>query len=499
MITIKKIIYIFVIIFIIYILFKLYNKKSLFEFFNNDENGNKIIPGKTIWLLWLQGWDNAPWFIHKIKDSWIKHNPEWNVELVSESNLSNYINITFPSNASHAEISDIIRLNLLYEHGGVWADATMLCMMPLELWLYNVIEPCGFWMYHGNTDCQGPASWFIISMKKSHIISKWKKECDNYWKDRSEPHDYFWMDSLFYNLLSNDKDFALQWQNVPDLCCENVGQAHMLAGKYFNNDPELKDILKNKPPFAVKLSRHGAPDSLTDEFKNTNMYFAIDTTLNRNDKNYILPEIKYVEFNNIFNKDKVIVIADCNNEKEIIELKPICDDNNIQMIIYDKCNFGKHVSNEIYCRPLKNVGREQSTYLHFIITNYDYLPYDIYFLPGNINKHNRKQRFIDMLNDKNIMGSCQQLGGSQDFTIDIHENKQQYPAEVRPFKSWFEKYVGLWNDNDIGPCWTGIMHTNRERIKKHSKDYFIRILNQLEVDNNPEAGHYAERSMAQIF
>ena len=66
MITIKKIIYIFVIIFIIYILFKLYNKKSLFEFFNNDENGNKIIPGKTIWLLWLQGWDNAPWFIHKI-------------------------------------------------------------------------------------------------------------------------------------------------------------------------------------------------------------------------------------------------------------------------------------------------------------------------------------------------------------------------------------------------------------------------------------------------
>jgi mannosyltransferase OCH1-like enzyme len=112
--------------------------------------------------LWLQGWDKAPWHINKVKESWQKYNSEWNIELVSEDNLSKYINIKLPNNITPQAKSDIIRLNLLYEHGGVWADATMLCLMPLDLWLFEVIQPSSFWMYHGRDNCTGPASWFII-------------------------------------------------------------------------------------------------------------------------------------------------------------------------------------------------------------------------------------------------------------------------------------------------------------------------------------------------
>jgi hypothetical protein len=229
-------------------------------------------PTKTIWLLWLQGWDKAPWYIHKVKDSWVKHNPGWNVELVS----ADTVNIKIPGGASPAAASDIIRLNLLARHGGVWADATMLCMRPLDTWVHDAIRPTGFWMYHGEVDGpDSPASWFIISKKNNYLITKWRDECNLYWKKNSKAHTYRWMDELFMKLIETDPECRRIWRGTPYLNCEAPGQAHMLAGKTLGSDPELKEILRSRPPYAVKLSRHGAPDQITDEFKETNMYYAL--------------------------------------------------------------------------------------------------------------------------------------------------------------------------------------------------------------------------------
>ena len=483
------------------------NTKNLeIEYFNENISHNfvpkKNPPGKTVWLLWLQGWNNAPWYIHKIKESWIKYNPDWNIELVSEENLSDYINIKIPINASHDAISNIIRLNLLYTHGGVWADSTMVCMMPLDLWVYDVLQPSGFWMYHGpNTNSSDtPSSWFIISMKHNYLITQWRNSCNNYWENRISAHQYFWMDELFMNLINTDSIFTNMWRNTPYLNSEDEGQAYMLAGKCLENDTNLIEILHKKPPFAVKLSRHGAPDEITEEFKKTNMYFAIDCALNRTNSDFILPNIIYKPYINIFNKDKVLVVADCNNGNEILELNIICNENDIQMIIYDKCNFGKHVSSELYCRPLKNVGREQSTYVYFVINNYEYLPNIIYLLPGNIHKHNRIGRFVDILkNNNDKYNYCSILDGQQDFILNDYEGVQLKPASIRPFKKWFEKYVGEWDNNMLGPCWNGIMQTNKDRILRHSKDYYYRLYNDINVYNNGEVAHYAERSMAAIF
>jgi hypothetical protein len=468
---------------------------------------SKTPSGKTIWILWLQGWDKAPWYIHEIKESWKKYNPEWNVELVSEANLSNYIDITLPPNASPAAKSDIIRLNLLCEHGGVWADSTMLCMMPLDLWLYDALQPAGFWMYHGEPiGSDAPASWFIISMKKNYLIQKWKEACETYWSDKSEAHYYFWMDELFMNLIANDPKFKEIWQTVPVLNCEQYGQSHMLAGKCLTNNPELKELIQSTPPYAIKLSRGGpqgpVPDEVTEDLKKTNMYFAITTALNRTDMIFTLPEQSYLPTINIITKDKVFLIADCNNASEIVELQKICQEKDIQMIVYDKCNFGKNVPPEIYCRPLKNVGREQGTYTYFMMQYYNYLPNDIYLIPGNIHKHHRIDRINDMLKDDNYLGPCNTLSGDltkPDFILDNYDGVRLEPASVRPFKAWYEKFVGIWDENKMSPCWTGIMHTKRDRIKKHTQNYYEILYNEISKHNNGEAGHYGERSMAVMF
>ena len=88
-----------------------------------------MIP-KNIFLLWLQGWDNAEWLNKQVAESWELNNPGWNIHYIDFKNLKDYVNdIDYiyddTKNISPQAKSDIIRLSLLKNHGGVWADATM--------------------------------------------------------------------------------------------------------------------------------------------------------------------------------------------------------------------------------------------------------------------------------------------------------------------------------------------------------------------------------------
>jgi hypothetical protein len=243
---------------------------------------------KNIFLLWLQGWENAKWLNKQVAESWEINNPEWKIHYIDLANLKDYVNdIDYiydeQKKISPQATSDIIRLSLLKNHGGIWADATMLCMQPLDHWVYEAVEPSQFWMYHAHGS--DPASWFIISQKGEYIISKWKEECDNYWKVNHTAHDYFWMDGLFKNLFHNDMYFKELWSKVPLLCCELDGQSHTLV-KYGmeNNTPYLKEIFKTKPPYALKFWQRWSdifPDTNTEICINSNGYFAIQLSKRR--------------------------------------------------------------------------------------------------------------------------------------------------------------------------------------------------------------------------
>jgi Capsular polysaccharide synthesis protein len=258
---------------------------------------------KTIWLLWLQGWDNAPWLIKQVAESWEINNPDWNIEYVTLDNLHKYVHdidyIYDETKKIEAPAkSDIIRLSLLKNHGGVWADATMLCMQPLSSWTPEAVECAGLWMYHGNgagMDAKnGPASWFIISEKNSLIINKWKNACDEYWKNRTNIDSYFWLDGLFRRLFESDVEFRNKWNLAPHLYCESKGQAHSLYKRVRSvdwlslmslNSPSLKKIFLEKPPYALKLSWKEWQEKFSDvnsaEFKNSNGYYAIQMSKRR--------------------------------------------------------------------------------------------------------------------------------------------------------------------------------------------------------------------------
>ena len=234
----------------------------IYRLYRNIDGFQDIQPfNKTVWLLWLQGWDNAPWLIQQVRESWEHYNPDWTIQLVDENNLKDFvtgIDYVYRKGISQQAKSDIIRLALLRKHGGVWADATLLCMQPLDNWVSDATRPSGFWMYHGNgggMDIQvGPASWFIVSSSNSQIIQKWKEACDIYWSERNSTDNYYWMDALFRQLYEMDPAFKAQWDAVPYIYCEDKGQAHMFAnGAWKEDTPEIKTIIDTTPPYVLKL------------------------------------------------------------------------------------------------------------------------------------------------------------------------------------------------------------------------------------------------------
>lgn len=247
-----------------------------------DVSEQKVPPSwKRIWLLWYQGWEHAPWLCWRVAQSWARHNSTWCVQLVSKKNLDQYIDTSNLQNIEcKAALSDVVRLRLLDTAYGVWADATMLCMMPLDTWVDKAVQPVGVWMYHGRDGGRGPATWFIISSRYNYIMRTWRVAADEYWSSNSRRHadSYFWMDGIFMRLLSDDSVFAEQWQRVPFIDCNDDGQSHCLAGKVLDRNPDLQTTIYNHPPFAIKLSRHF--DKSEGDVDGTNLAAALDSSFN---------------------------------------------------------------------------------------------------------------------------------------------------------------------------------------------------------------------------
>ena len=66
------------------------------------------------------------------------NNPTWDIKCLNDDTVKEYLTtndaeIIFSDKEIQFQArSDIIRLSLLKKHGGIWADATFLCMQPLD-------------------------------------------------------------------------------------------------------------------------------------------------------------------------------------------------------------------------------------------------------------------------------------------------------------------------------------------------------------------------------
>jgi hypothetical protein len=467
------------------------------------------VDGKTIWLLCLNGWDRTSYITRQAKDSWKKHNYSWNIELLSEENISNYIQLPSfiiakrkQNQINDQDMYDIIQLAILSSQGGVWANSNILCMRPLDDWIFDCMSPTGIWMFQNTS--QGIDSTFIACLKNNYIIENWYQKVLEHWKSNNKMD--VWKQTLFFNLMTQNERFSTIWKYTPVL---NQDATKIVIKNGSNNQvsKNVKRIFTTQCPYIVEL--------IEEEVKaDSNAYYAIEYTmkLKKDFKKYIpIPSIITVPTNLLpllvssvevqQPSDTLIVISDCDDKNGINTIINLLKEKNDQsnVICYDKCNFGKNIPRQWIAKTFRNVGREQHTWLHFIILQYDSLPNSIIFMSSSVHKHSRLVYFKYMLENPYPVCGSRDNERNPNFGLDVYDGVPIPKAKVRPFSKWYSKYVKPWDQNGSKACWNGWARVSKEHILKRPKEFYRQIMVQLEKTNTSEEVHYMERSMADVF
>ncbi len=207
---------------------------------------------KIIYILWLQGRENAPELVRINFERWARLNPDYELVVLDKTTAQPYLaDFSIDVNKLTPQaFSDILRVRLLAETGGVWTDASVYPMTPLSKWLEPRMAKDTFFAYERLNRYHQPVdSWFLAAHKGCPFVKKWDDMIARYWfmereamveyPDTETPpafyyptdvnkemgltdmtptprYPYFWLHHLFAYLLREDADFAAQWDAIED-------------------------------------------------------------------------------------------------------------------------------------------------------------------------------------------------------------------------------------------------------------------------------------------
>jgi len=212
---------------------------------------------KNIYILWFQGFDNAPYIVKKCVESWKHYNKNWNIILLDKINLNQYIKIEDYIDLTNKKLllaheSDIIRLCLLKEHGGLWVDSTTFCNKPLDEWL---VDRCknGFFAFHRPWPNLIISVWLLYSDKNAYMINRWMESLITYYKPRQQAHTYHIITYIFENLTKYNYIFKKKWETIPKI--SGIPSQYIQLKGFFNTiDFEYKQLIQNKETPIYKLT-----------------------------------------------------------------------------------------------------------------------------------------------------------------------------------------------------------------------------------------------------
>jgi hypothetical protein len=187
---------------------------------------NLANPGmrKTIWSCWFQGRQAAPPLVKKCLSSWERSNSGWEFRCLDATSIERYIALGQHIDLSRqsltaASLSDILRILLLREFGGVWVDATLYCNRPLDEWLPGVMAE-GFFAFAAPSPDRPLSSWFLSAAADNYLISSWCRWTMEYWSNRADSNDYFWLHHLFRDMCESDCLAMEEWTRVPKVSAD---------------------------------------------------------------------------------------------------------------------------------------------------------------------------------------------------------------------------------------------------------------------------------------
>lgn len=234
-------------------------ESSYFKYAKQNEPGVESSK-KNIWVCWLQGEENAPELVKKCISSVRNRNPDCLVRIISLDNYDKYISVPDyiikkyeDGMISNAHFSDVIRMNLINEHGGLWLDATILCtkQIPSEVFDMSFFS-CKSPRITGSYVSEYQWTSFILGGKaRSTFYSFMVDFYNEYWLKNNRAIDYLFMDYAI----------SLARKHIPfvDKCIEEVPINNLHRDEIQNNfsecfDKKIFDEWMNSDTYLFKTS-----------------------------------------------------------------------------------------------------------------------------------------------------------------------------------------------------------------------------------------------------
>ena len=161
--------------------------------------------------IWYQGEENAPELVKSCFRSMRKNLKQELIVLDSESifdwiTLPDYIVRKWKEGKIHnTQFSDICRVELLYQHGGLWLDATDFVTSPVPDFIMNE----DFFLFMAGDKIRGSyafiQSCFIRAKKGNPLIGVWREANFIYWKEEDSKVNYFILHLLFLLTIQVNK------------------------------------------------------------------------------------------------------------------------------------------------------------------------------------------------------------------------------------------------------------------------------------------------------
>jgi len=209
--------------------------RVLKEYFTNKIETEQINPKKTfnnekiIWQFWGQGWDfeKLPDVVKISYKSVEKYKKDYEIIHLDMNNINDYLEIPAyilkkveDKKMGFAHFTDIIRLALLYNYGGVWIDSTIL----LTDYLSQEYFEMDYFMFQRDDNLENKKDWedyddfyfswnnemkvrvlnsIIFAKKNNEIIKTLLDMLLIFWEHNDLVPNYFFFQVLYTELIEN--------------------------------------------------------------------------------------------------------------------------------------------------------------------------------------------------------------------------------------------------------------------------------------------------------
>ena len=163
---------------------------------------------KKVWFCWLQGIDKTPEMVKyclKSQKQWLK---DKTFIIITADNYKEYISLPDFIEEKYAKqiipnamFTDLIRIELLIKHGGIWIDSTVMItgnnypkeILDCPIFMPQYISTEGSW--------QGISNWFITSSRENHLLLLLREMLYEYWRRYDCVLDYH-VFHLFFSMIA---------------------------------------------------------------------------------------------------------------------------------------------------------------------------------------------------------------------------------------------------------------------------------------------------------